>query len=86
MDDELFRELADLYHRIDKPEKAIEAERFRSSKLTSGSLPWFEARYGMALAYFRADKFKEARQLIDSTSILLIPTSAAAISRFASNA
>ena len=46
--------------------------------------PWFESRYGMALAYYRADRPKDARQLIDATSILH-PTSAAANSRPGSN-
>ena len=70
LDDELLRELADLYHRLDAHTLAIDAERYRSSRLAPGSLPWFEARYGMALAYFRADRYKDARQLIDATSIL----------------
>jgi hypothetical protein len=69
-DDELLRELADTYQRLDAHVMTIETERYRSSKLAPGSLPWFEARYGMALAYFRADKPKDARQLIDATAIL----------------
>jgi hypothetical protein len=36
----------------------------------SGSLPWFDARYGLALAYFHSGKPKQAAQLIDSTAIL----------------
>ena len=35
-----------------------------------GSLPWFDARYALALAYFRTGKPREAAQLIDSTAIL----------------
>jgi hypothetical protein len=70
MDDELLRELADTYHRLDAFVLAIDAERYRSGRLAPGSLPWFESRYGMALAYFRADRLRDARQLIDATAIL----------------
>jgi len=70
IDDELLRELADLYQRLDAFVLAIDTERFRSSRLAPGSLPWFESQYGMALAYYRADRIKEARKLIDATAIL----------------
>jgi hypothetical protein len=69
-DDELLRELADTYHRLDAFVLAIDAERYRASRLAPGSPPWFESRYGMALAYFRADRPKDARQIIDATAIL----------------
>jgi len=69
-DDELLRELADTYQRIDAYDLAIEAERLRSRRLAPGSLPWFESRYGMALAYFRSDRPDEARKLIDASAIL----------------
>jgi hypothetical protein len=70
IDDELLWELADLYQRLDAFTLAIDAERYRSGRLTPGSLAWFESRYGMALAYFRADRPKDARQLIEATAIL----------------
>jgi hypothetical protein len=70
VDDELLWELADTYHRLDAFVLAIDAERYRSSRLSPGTLPWFESRYGMALAYYRADRPKDARQLIDATAIL----------------
>ena len=70
VDDELLRELADTYLRLDAFVLAIDAERYRSSRLAPGTLPWFESRYGMALAYYRADRPKDARQLIDATAIL----------------
>ena len=70
IDDELLRELADTYQRLDAFVLAIDAERFRSSRLTPGSLPWLESRYGMALAYYRADRLKEARQILITTAIL----------------
>ena len=70
VDDEVLRELADTYHRLDAFVLAIDAERFRSSRLTPGTLPWLESQYGMALAYYRSDRFKEARQKIDAIAIL----------------
>ena len=33
-------------------------------------LPWFEARYGLALAYYRSQRAREAAKLIDATAIL----------------
>ena len=69
-DDEFLKELVDTYHRLDANVLAVDAERFRSSRLAPGSLPWFESRYAMALAYFRNERPKDARQIIDATSIL----------------
>jgi hypothetical protein len=69
-DDEFLRELADTYQRLDAYVLAIDAERYRASRLVPGSLPWFESRYGMALAYYRNERPKDARQIIDATSIL----------------
>ena len=70
VDGELLRELADLYLRLDAFALAIDAERYRASRLEPGSLPWFESRYAMSLAYYRSDKLKDARQIIDATAIL----------------
>jgi hypothetical protein len=68
--DEFLRDLADTYNRFEAYELAIDVERLRSRNLTAGSPAWFDARYGMALAYFRAGRLKESAQLIDATSIL----------------
>jgi hypothetical protein len=35
-----------------------------------GSSPWLEARYGLALAYYRSGKPEQARKLIDATALL----------------
>ena len=70
LDDGLLRELADTYQRLDAYSLAIEAERYRSGRLAPGTLPWFEARYGMALAYYRSDRSRDAGQIIDATAIL----------------
>jgi hypothetical protein len=69
-DPELLRELADLYLRLEAFGLVLDVERLRASRLATGSLPWFEARYGLALAYYRSDRVKEARQMIDATAIL----------------
>jgi tetratricopeptide (TPR) repeat protein len=69
-DPELLRDLADLYSRLEAFELVIDVERLRAGRLATGSLPWLEARYGLALAYYRSDRAKEARQVIDATAIL----------------
>ncbi len=68
--DDLLRDLADTYNRLEAYELAIDVQRLRLTNLQSGSASWFEARYGLALAYFHAGQLKEAAQLIDATSIL----------------
>ncbi len=69
-DADLLRDLADTYLRLDAFALAIDVERIRSGRLAPGSLPWFEARYGLALAYFRSHQPKEAARIIDATAIL----------------
>ncbi len=68
--DDLLRDLADTYNRLEAYELAIDVQRLRLTKLPSGSAAWFEARYGLALAYFHAGQHKAAAQLIDATAIL----------------
>jgi hypothetical protein len=68
--DALLRDLADTYNRLEAYELAIDVERLRAKGLTTGSPSWFDARYGLALAYFHAGRQKEATQLIDATAIL----------------
>jgi len=69
-DADLLRDLADLYVRLGAFGLAIDAERLRAGRLAPGSPPWFAARYGLALAYYRSDRPKDARQVIDATAIL----------------
>jgi hypothetical protein len=69
-DGELLRDLADTYSRLGAYSLAIDVQRLRSRQLPTGSLPWFDARYGLALAYFRAGKSRDAMHLIDATAIL----------------
>src|SRR5271157_826246 len=68
--DDLLRDLADTYNRLEAYELAIDVQRLRLKNLQTGSASWFEARYGLALAYFHAGHLKEAALLIDATAIL----------------
>jgi hypothetical protein len=68
--DDFLRDIADTYTRLEAYELAIDVQRMRSKNLTAGTPAWFEARYGLALAYFHAGQLKEAAQLIDATAIL----------------
>jgi hypothetical protein len=68
--DRLLKDLADTYVRLEAFDLAADVERLRFQRLANGSLPWFEARYGLALAYYRSGKENEARKLIDATAIL----------------
>ena len=69
-DDAFLRDLADSYFRLDAFAMAIEVERLRLKRLTSGSPLWFEARYRLALAEYRNGQPRDALHLIDATAIL----------------
>ena len=70
-DDQGFlKDLGDTYFRLEAYVLAIDVERLRQQRLPTGSLPWFESRYRLALAEHRAGKNKDALHLIDATSIL----------------
>jgi hypothetical protein len=68
--DRLLMDLADTYARLDAFDLAADVQRLRMHGNPTGSLPWFAARYGLALAYYRSGRSREARQLIDATTIL----------------
>jgi hypothetical protein len=68
--DRMLRDLGDTYNRLEIYSHAVDVERLRMKNNPPGSLAWFDARYGLALAYFHTGKLKQAAQLIDSTSIL----------------
>ena len=68
--DRLLRDLGDTYNRLEAYSLDIDVQRLRLKNNPAGSLPWFDARYALALAYFHTGKLKEAAQLIDSTAIL----------------
>ncbi|WP_165072167.1 tetratricopeptide repeat protein [Paludisphaera rhizosphaerae] len=70
VDDRFLKDLADAYFRLEANELAIDVERLRIKKLAAGSPPWFDARYGLALAYYRLGRRKDAQQLIEGTAIL----------------
>jgi hypothetical protein len=69
-DDHWLKDMADTYMRLDAFRLAVDVQRLRAQRAPAGSLPWFEARYGLALAYSRSGRNSEARRLIDATSIL----------------
>ena len=69
-DERLLRDLGDTYHRLEAYSLDIDVQRLRLKNNSSGSLPWLDARYALALAYFHTGQLKEAAQLIDSTAIL----------------
>jgi hypothetical protein len=69
-DERLLRDLGDTYHRLEAYSLDVDVQRLRLKNNSSGSLPWLDARYALALAYFKTGRLKEAAQLIDSTSIL----------------
>src|SRR5262249_34117124 len=68
--DDLLQDLADTYVRLDAFARAVEVRRLRPRQAAPGSPPWFEARYGLALAHYRSGQSRLARQLIDATAIL----------------
>lgn len=69
-DDRLLRDVADAYSRLGGDGLAIDVQRLRLKKLTPASPAWFEARYGLALAYYRFGKADDALRLIEGTAIL----------------
>ena len=69
-DERLLRDLGDTYNRLEAYSLDIDVQRLRLKNNPSGSLPWLDARYALALAYFHTGRLKEAAQLIDSTAIL----------------
>ena len=53
---DLLRDLAETYARLEAYDMAIDVQRLRSKLVPTGSLAWFDARYGLALAYYHAGK------------------------------
>ena len=68
--DDLLRDLADVYTRLDAYELAVDVHRLRTRQAAPGSLAWLDARYGLSLALYRSGKADDARQIIDATDIL----------------
>jgi hypothetical protein len=66
----LLDDLADTYIRLEAYSLAIDAYRLQARRSPPGSLPWLQARYGQALACYRAGKLDEARQLVEATALL----------------
>jgi hypothetical protein len=70
LDDRILKDMADTYVRLGAFDLAAEVQRLRSRRAATGSPSWFESRYGLALADYRAGKNREASKLIDATAIL----------------
>ena len=69
-DDRLLRDLGDTYSRLEAYALETDVQRLRMQQNPAGSLPWFDARYALALAYYHTGQYKQAAQLIDATAIL----------------
>lgn len=67
---DLLRDLAETYTRLEAYDLAVEVQRRRAKVAPTGSLNWFDARYGLALAYYRSGNSKDALHLIETTAIL----------------
>ena len=69
-DDRMLRDLGDTYARLEAYSLAIDVQRLRIKNNPVGSMPWFDARYALAIAYYHTDRHKDAAQFIDATAIL----------------
>jgi hypothetical protein len=68
--DRLLRDLSDTYAQLDAHRLAIDVQRLRLKSLSPGSQTWLEAKYSLALAFYRSGKPREAIRIIDATTIL----------------
>jgi hypothetical protein len=66
----MLRDLGDTYSRLEMYTMDIDVQRLRMKNNPTGSLLWFDARYALAVAYFRSGNLRAAAQLIDSAEIL----------------
>jgi hypothetical protein len=68
--DRLLRDLGSTYSRLEAYPLEIDVQRLRLKNNQNGSLRWLDARYALALAFFRSGQLKDAARLIDGTAIL----------------
>ncbi len=68
--DRMLRDLGDTYRRLEIYSLDIDVQRLRIHNSPAGSLPWFDAKYALALAYYHTGQYKDAINVIDATSIL----------------
>jgi hypothetical protein len=66
----LLADLAELDVQLGRDDRAIAAYHLLARRHRPGTLPWFEARYALALAYDRSGQPDQARQLVEGTAIL----------------
>ncbi|QDV34291.1 tetratricopeptide repeat protein [Tautonia plasticadhaerens] len=62
--------LADALDRLGLYTQSADVHRAIIASHPPGSAPWFEARYGLAVSYYRTGRPSDARRLIDGTSAL----------------
>jgi tetratricopeptide (TPR) repeat protein len=67
---EMIAPLADALDQLGLYHQAADAHRAVIAASTPGAARWLEARYGLAVAYYRTDRPTEARRLIDGTMAL----------------
>ncbi len=68
--DRMLRDLGDTYRRLEFYSLDIDVQRLRIRNSAAGSLPWFDAKYALALAYYHTGQYRDAINVIDATSIL----------------
>ncbi len=67
---ELLLLLADTQLQLDAVDAAAATYRVLANRSRAGTLPWFEARYGLALTFERTGQPRPAQQIIDATALL----------------
>lgn len=67
---ELLGPLADALDRLGLYTQSADVHRAIIASHPPGSAPWFQARYGLAVSYYRTGRPSDARRLIDGTSAL----------------
>ena len=69
-DDGILRDLGDTYSRLEVYTLDIDVQRLRLQNHPTGSISWFDAKYALALAYYRSGQLREVANLIDGIAIL----------------
>ncbi len=68
--DRLLRDLGDTYSRLQVNSLNVNVQHLRIKNNAAGSLPWFDAKYALALAYYHTGQYKSARNLIEGIDTL----------------
>ncbi len=70
LESELLNQLAAAQSELGFHELAVEGYRQLTKRLSTGSRPWLDARYGLALSQYRAGETDQARRLLEATATL----------------